>query len=160
MSLPDKNLLLLPILLPAVAGLVVLLFRGRASALNGLWAMLATAANLAVGIYFFGKADDLSIRWASGFDLEFALRLYQFSGFILLAAAGFSFLVALYSLRFMRDRPHLNQYYGYLLISLAMVNGAVLADHLVVLLFFWEGLLATLFGLFAIGRPGAWKTAV
>jgi formate hydrogenlyase subunit 3/multisubunit Na+/H+ antiporter MnhD subunit len=59
----------------------------------------------------------------------------------------------------MRDRPHVNQFYGYLLISQAMVNGAVLADHLVVLLFFWEGLLATLFGMVAIGSKGAFKTA-
>ena len=37
---------------------------------------------------------------------------------------------------------------------LGFVNGAVLADNLVVLLFFWEGLLLTLFGMIAIGRPG------
>ena len=60
----------------------------------------------------------------------------------------------------MRDRPHRNQFYGYLLLSLAMTNGAVLADNLVVLLFFWEGLLLTLFGMIAIGRPDAWKTAL
>ena len=45
------------------------------------------------------------------------------------------------------------------MITLGMVNGAVLADHLIVLLFFWEGLLLTLFGMIAIGSPGAFKTA-
>ena len=60
----------------------------------------------------------------------------------------------------MRDKPYLNQFYSYLLITLAMTNGAVLADNLVLLLFFWEGLLLTLFGMIAIGRPGAYKTAI
>ena len=60
----------------------------------------------------------------------------------------------------MRDKPRLNQFYCYLLVTLAMTNGAVLADNLVLMLFFWEGLLLTLFGLIAIGRPGAYKTAI
>ena len=60
----------------------------------------------------------------------------------------------------MFNRDNKNQFYSYLLISLGLVNGAVLADNLVVLLFFWEGLLLTLFGIIAIGRKDAWKTAV
>ena len=40
-----------------------------------------------------------------------------------------------------------------------MVNGAVLADNLVLMLFFWEGLLGTLFGLIAIGGKESFKTA-
>ena len=97
--------------------------------------------------------------WA-GFGMEFSLRLAHFSGFILLAVAGFSLLVALYSWKFMRDRAHRSQYYAYMLVTLAMTSGAVLADQFVMLLFFWEGLLLTLFGMVAIGRPDAWKTAL
>ncbi len=41
-----------------------------------------------------------------------------------------------------------------------MVNGAVLANNLVVLLFFWEGILATLFAMILLGREGAYKTSV
>ena len=36
---------------------------------------------------------------------------------------------------------------------------ACVNDHLVTMLFFWEGLLGALFGIIAVGRPGAWKTA-
>ena len=60
----------------------------------------------------------------------------------------------------MRDKPYLNQFYSYLLITLAMANGAVLSDNLVLMLFFWEGLMLTMFGMIAIGRPGAYKTAI
>ena len=37
--------------------------------------------------------------------------------------------------------------------------GPFLADNLVLMLFFWEGLLLTLFGLIAIGGKEAFKTA-
>jgi NADH-quinone oxidoreductase subunit L len=60
----------------------------------------------------------------------------------------------------MRNKPHLNQFYCYLLITVAMANGAVLADNLVLMLFFWEGLLLTLFGMIAIGGKEAFKTAI
>jgi NADH-quinone oxidoreductase subunit L len=154
----SPNLLLLAILVPAAAGVLALLMRGRAGAVSGPWALLATAANLGLGIFLFDKQADLNLPWA-GFGLQFVLRLYQFSGFIVLATACFGLLVALYSIRFMAGRANRNQFYGWMLLSLAMVNGAVLANHLVVLLFFWEGLLGTLFAMIAIGRPGAWRTA-
>jgi NADH-quinone oxidoreductase subunit L len=60
----------------------------------------------------------------------------------------------------MRNKPHLNQFYFYLLITVAMTNGAVLADNLVLMFFFWEGLLLTLFGMIAIGGKEAFKTAI
>ncbi len=49
-----------------------------------------------------------------------------------------------------------------MLITLAFVNGAVLADNLILLLVFWEGLLLTLFGMIAIGGRTAAdsKTAI
>jgi NADH-quinone oxidoreductase subunit L len=112
-----------------------------------------------VAVAAFGRSASWVSDWA-GPGVEFALRLDRFSGFIQLAAAGFAAAVALYSLPFMAARPFRRTYYAMLLLSLAMTNGAVLADHLVALLFFWEGLLLTLFGMIAIGRPGAFKTAI
>ena len=151
-------MLWLPILLPLAAGCLVLPLRKGAFRLVEAVTGLATAANLIVAIILFKREAELSVPWA-GYGLSFSLRLYQFSGFILLAAAGFSLLISLYCWKFMRERERLNQFYAYLLITLGMVNGAVLADHLIVLLFFWEGLLLTLFGMIAIGSPGAFKTA-
>jgi NADH-quinone oxidoreductase subunit L len=40
-----------------------------------------------------------------------------------------------------------------------MANGAVLADNLILLLFFWEGLLLTQFGMIAIGGRDAFRAA-
>ena len=151
--------ILLPIAIPFAAGLIVLLIGQRIRGVKEAITLLATAATLGLTITLFGENISLSVPWA-GFGIDFALRLYHFSAFILVAASAFSFLFILYSCSFMRDKPRLNQFYSYLLITLAMTNGAVLADNLVLMLFFWEGLLLTLFGLIAIGRPGAYKTAI
>lgn len=121
--------------------------------------MLATVLNLLLCVRMYGQEALLSLPWG-GYGMLFELRLYHFSSFILAAAAGFGFLVSLYALYFMRNRDMGNQFYAYLLLSLGMVNGAVLANNLVLLLFFWEGLLGTIFGLIAIGHREAFRSAV
>ncbi|MFA6132676.1 MAG: proton-conducting transporter membrane subunit [Phycisphaerae bacterium] len=153
-------MLLLPIVLPFLAGAAALLLGRRAGALGGPLAVVATAINLVVAIVLFRQGGEVTFvaPWAT-LGMEFSLRAYQFSNFIVLAAAGFGLLVSLYCVKFMCDRKHANQFYCYMLISLALVNGAVLANNLIAMLFFWEGLLGALFGIIAIGRPGAWKTA-
>ena len=151
-------LLLLPILIPLAAGVLVLLVRWSSGRAQGALALLATIGSLLTAIYLFNKDLSCSLPWG-GMGMAFALRADRFSAFILLSAAALSLLVTLYSFKFMIGRRYPGQFYCYLLLSLASLNGAVLADHLVVLLFFWEGLLATTFGMIAIGRPGAFKTA-
>ena len=153
------QILLIPILLPLIAGVLVLIAPKALKGAREAVTLLATAANLGLVAILFGKQLDLVLPWA-GFGLEFDLRLYHFSGFILLATAGFGFLIALYSCAFMRAKPFLNQFYSYLLVSIAFVNGAVLANNLVIMLFFWEGLLLTLFGMIAIGGKHAFKSAI
>jgi len=93
--------------------------------------------NLLLCIYLFNNELSFSAPWA-GYGFDFSLRLYHFSGFIMLAAAGFTFLIALYSTVFMSGKNYANQFFSYMLISTAMVNGAVLADNLIVMLFFWK----------------------
>ena len=151
--------ILLPIAIPFAAGISMLLISQRLRGVKEAIALLATAATLGLAITLFKENISFSIPWA-GFGIDFAFRLYHFSAFILAAACAFAFLFVLYSCSFMWDKPRLNQFYCYLLVTLAMTNGAVLADNLVLMLFFWEGLLLTLFGLIAIGREGAYKTAI
>jgi NADH-quinone oxidoreductase subunit L len=154
----NENVLLLPILIPAVVGVLVLLMRKAQSPVRDGLALLATLASAAVSFTLYGREMSLNLPWA-GFGMDFALRLYHFSGFTVAAIGGFGFLVALFAQKFMRGRKHASQFYAYMLFALSMANGAVLADHLVTMLFFWEGLLLVIFGLIAIGGPAAWKTA-
>ena len=156
----NGSMLLLPILIPALVGILCLLIPDRLRYAKEALTILAAAVNLALAISFYGQSINLSFPWAPAWGIDFSFRLYHFSGFILLAAAGFGLAISLYSLSFMKGKKRQRQYYAYLLITLAQVNGAVLADNLAVMLIFWESLLLTLFGFIAIGRDGAMKTAV
>ncbi len=156
------NSLFWPILIPAVAALLVLVVRHAGARI--VIALLGALANLALVYKLFSDvrtsaagALEFTAPWA--FQMDFALRLGNLGAFIILAAAGFGLLVVLYSWQFMKSHPHAGVFSFLLLATLALFNGAVMADHLIVLLFFWEGMLGTLFGMIAIGRPGAWKTA-
>jgi formate hydrogenlyase subunit 3/multisubunit Na+/H+ antiporter MnhD subunit len=146
--------LLLPILVPVVAGVITLLLRQRGEhwklSPRNLVALAATAFTLIFAAVVYNHDKTLALPWA-GFGMEFLLRLYHFSSFILLAAAAFSLLIVPYNWSFLRGSKHPNQFYAYLLITLGFLNGAVLADNLVLLLFFWEGLLGTTFGMIALG---------
>ena len=51
----------------------------------------------------------------------------------------------------MAGDPRIREYYGYLFLTAAMAAGAVLANNFVPLVFFWEGLLITLYALITIG---------
>jgi formate hydrogenlyase subunit 3/multisubunit Na+/H+ antiporter MnhD subunit len=156
----NPEVLLLPISIPAALGLACLLVPDGAKRVKESLAILATLANLLLALLLFGKEMRLSYPWAPDWGIDFSFRLYRFSGFIVLAAAGFGLAIALYSWSFMQGKKRLRQYYAYLLLTLAQVNGAVLADNLAVMLIFWESLLLTLYGMIAIGREGSVKTAI
>lgn len=153
-----ESMLIYAILIP-LAGALLMPVLGRVRGLREALLLLVTAANLWLAISLFGKQAEIAIPWCGPY-LSLCLRLYHFSGFILLAIAGFGILIGLYSAVFLFNHRHATQFYFYMLISLALANGVALADHLIVLLFFWEGLLITLFGMIAIGSQDAWKTAV
>jgi NADH-quinone oxidoreductase subunit L len=77
----------------------------------------------------------------------------------MLFTASLSFLITLYSVVFMANRPYKNQFFAYFLLTISFANGVVLANNLLILLFFWEGLLLTLFAMIFIGSKNAYKTA-
>lgn len=152
------NILLLPIAIPLIAGIAVLLIPRRLRLFPEAVSLIATLLNLAVVIILFRSNLKLSLPWA-GYGLQFTLRLYNFSAFILLAISAFGFLLTLYSTVFMRAKPALKQFYAYFLLTVSFASGAVLADNLGIMLFFLEGSLLTLFGLIAIGKKEAFRTA-
>ncbi|HEX8924421.1 MAG TPA: proton-conducting transporter membrane subunit, partial [Terriglobales bacterium] len=141
----------------AVLALLPAITRGQRERIS----LAATLVNLILAIGLFHHEAWLTLPWAGGgFGFAFALRLYHFSGFILLATAGFSFLISLYCAAFMAGKRMAGQFHSYFLLTLAFANGAALADNLLLFLFFWEGMALTLFGLIIIGHPGAFKTAI
>jgi len=153
-----NNILLLPILIPIIAAILVFLIADRIRFAKEAISLFAVLANLVIVIKLFGCNINYSVPWA-GFGMECTLRNYHFSSFITSAIAVFGVLITLYSCAFLRKKGYAKQFFTYLLISIAFSSGAVLADNLIILLFFWEGLLITLFGMIAIGNPQAYRTA-
>jgi len=153
------NLLLSFLLIPAFAAVLIFALPKKGM-LREVFSILIAAVNLVIALMLFGKDASLTLPWAGGWGFSFSLKMYHYSSFIATAAAGFGFLIALYSLHFMKGREKISQFYAYFLLTLAQVNGVLLADNLILMLFFWEGLLLTLFGFIVIGGEESFKTAV
>lgn len=77
--------------------------------------------------------------------------LDRLNGFVVIAIAFFFVLTVIYSLKFMKGRPRLLQYYFYIILTAAAAIGAVLANNLVVLLACWGFLGLTLYLLINFG---------
>lgn len=147
--------ILLLIIFPLMAGLFGLIFpRGW----RGPLAVTAGLVNCILAVCLFKNESTFVFPWA-GFGMDFSLRFYHFSGFIILAASFFGLLISLYALNFLKGKDSEKLFFTYLLISISFVNGAVLANNLVVLLFFWEALLLTQYGMIVSGGRQAFKTA-
>ncbi len=152
--------LLIPILLPFLLALFSFLLPKGVKWLREVVSVLGAAFFVYIAVAFFGQKETFfTVAWM-GHGIDFELRLYQFSQFILIAISGFTFLITLYSTVKMAGNPRIREYYGYLFLTAAMSAGAVLANNLVPLLFFWEGLLITLYALITIGGKGSHRTAV
>jgi NADH-quinone oxidoreductase subunit L len=155
------KMLLLPILLPALLAVVLLLLPRALRLLRDVLAVAGAAVLLYYGFVFFSLKDlRFAVPWL-GPGIDFDLRLYHFSSFILLALAGFLLLITVYATAKMKDAPRSREFMAYVFLTAAFANGAVLANNFVPLVFFWEGLLVTLYGLITIGgRPTSGRTAV
>ncbi|HWR23170.1 MAG TPA: proton-conducting transporter membrane subunit [Feifaniaceae bacterium] len=154
-----NNILLFLILAPAAFAALLLLLPQKVKRAKEILLVGAALINLGLMLRAYGNEIAVDLPWG-GFGMEFSLRLYPFSGFILLAAAIIALLVALYSAAFLRDKPCARRFYAFFLLTVALVNGAVLSNNLVLLLFFWEGILCTMFAMLLNNQPGGFKTAV
>ncbi len=152
------QLILVSIVLPPALAVLLLLVPDRFRTLRESIAIIATFANLGLAISTFGQSVESSFPWL-GTHIEFSLRIYHTASFIATAAAGFGLLVTLFSLPFMRKHKAHAGHYALMLISLGLANGVIFSNNLLLLLFFWEGLLGTTYGMIAIGNNSAFKTA-
>ena len=163
------NEMLWPILIPALAGLVVMILPAGLHKLRNAVALIAAVLTCALAAMLFSKEGSprCVLPWlqiTQTFNFEIALRVDALSRFIVLAANVFGVVVVLYSLSYMKGRKRLREYYAYLMWTVAAANVALLADNLLLLLIAWEVLTVLLFLLITIGggaaREGAGKTFV
>jgi NADH:ubiquinone oxidoreductase subunit 5 (subunit L)/multisubunit Na+/H+ antiporter MnhA subunit len=158
----NAQTLLIFLAVPFLAAALMPLIAKAAKRLQGLLLLVATAAELTLAALLFGKSIHFVQPWLSWgpYTVDFSLRLDSFSSFIILAASAFAFLIAVYSAVFMKGHGSSRSFFAYMLLTLGLINGAVLANNLVLMLFFWEGLLVTLFTMILTGGVKASATAL
>jgi formate hydrogenlyase subunit 3/multisubunit Na+/H+ antiporter MnhD subunit len=136
------QILLYPIAIPFAAAVICILLPKRASMIREGVALLTTSVTVAISGYIFIQPDlRFTVAWlAFGPTLAVAFDLLStfFSRLILVAIAIFALLLVLYSIKFMQGHARHGEYFAYLLAALGAAAGSVLANNLIVLLFFWE----------------------
>jgi len=143
-----KSPLLLAIEIPFIFGLVSFLLPTKSKRLPSFIALLISTLEFLLCLAVF-RAKPISLN-LFGENLFWVDNL---SGFIILFIGLFSFLIILYSLKFINE--HLNKYYAYILWTIAAAIGAVAADNLILLSAFWGMLGITLYLLIAMGGADA-----
>ncbi len=153
------NNLFMPIIVPLIAGAVILIIP---KALKGIRETVALAGTVIAAVYsgaiFFGGKEIVgSWIWftLSGFSFSADMRADTLSSFILFAASVFAALVVIYSFGFMKGKDRLGEYYGYICLTAAGAAAAILADNLIFFLIGWEIVSLLLFFLITIGGGGA-----
>lgn len=148
---------LLVIILPLATGLLAYAIHRLRNEL----CFIGAAATLYYAVRLFMQSRSGTIEYVLGRvgSVPLMLRLDSFSGFMLLATAAFAVLILVYSYPYMRGWGRARAYFLYLLFALAGANGILLSANLVVLVFFWGGLLAVTYGLLLCGRDGSGEVA-
>jgi formate hydrogenlyase subunit 3/multisubunit Na+/H+ antiporter MnhD subunit len=148
-----------PIIRPLIGAIIVLFIPKRFEKLRNAVSLFFTFFTLVAVASIFNKDIHLTLPLiGNGIDASF--RNYNFSSFITAAASSFALLVAIYMTVFLKGKEYAKAFTFFMLLTLAFVNGAVLSDNLVLMMFFWEGLLCSLFGMIYIGGKDSYRTAI
>lgn len=150
--------ILIPIVVPAVAGGLCLLVPRRVKFVREALALLALAWTFYVGTQLF-HAWPLSYTkdWMTmgNLSIQFDLFLGQFQAFVILFVTLIGLGVGLYSLKWVDSEIDGRRYYAFMLWTIAASCGAAMSNSLLVLLMFWEVLTAILFVYVNIGKNKA-----
>jgi len=147
----SSNILLYPILLPLLAGAICFLLSKKW--MKEVLSLVVMLVTFILAIVIFRSEELILARaWLPVLGgIDFSLRSYHFSSFILIFLALFGVLISLYSVKFMRGKKRLREYYAYLLWTIAASSGAILASNLIVFLLFWGVLGLLLYALLSLG---------
>ena len=147
--------LLVPIVVPAIAGGLCLLIPRRVKAVREVLTLAGLMWAFVAALQLFGQWPlSFTKDWVVFGDLsiQFDLLLNHFSAFIIVFVVLFGLAIALYSMSWLSKEHDGRRYYTLLLWTVAASVGAVLSNNLLLLLIFWEALTAILFFYVNMGR--------
>jgi formate hydrogenlyase subunit 3/multisubunit Na+/H+ antiporter MnhD subunit len=146
--------LLTIVFVPLAVGFVLLFLPNKLKAVFQKLTLVIAALTFVLSIWIFaGRPEDFSLRvfQIGDFRLEMLLTATALGSFMLLFAAGFGLLIAIYSLKAVGDTGSSNLYFGSLLMTIGGSAGILLSGHLLFLLIFWEIVTASLYLLITTG---------
>ena len=147
--------ILVPIVVPAIAGALCLLIPRRVKAVREILTLAGLLWAFVAALQLFGQWPLSFTRdWVVLGDLsvQFDLLLSHFNAFVIVFVALFGLAVALYSMSWLSKNHDGRRYYSLLLWTVAASVGAALSNSLLLLLIFWEALTAILFLFANTGR--------
>ncbi len=139
--------LLYIILLPILAGIVLYFVPDRYAAAKGLFSAAIGVVVMVFAVVVFLSPDrlaDLLLPIAAGESL-FQLQIDPLSKLVLGFSAFFALLILLYSIAYVSKEKMPPHYYSHFLITMGSAAGAILADNLLLFIFFWGVLGFTLY---------------
>jgi len=152
----DNPMLIWMLLVPAIAGLIVLFWPRRGTWLVHLITLAVAVWLLVAAIRLFGNAGD-AWKWhwmdIGPVTIAMDLLLTRFSAVIVLFITAFGVLMTLYSMGY--TTTAIGKHNCYLLWTLAAAIGAALANNLIILLICWEIVTLMLFLLINLGGSKA-----
>ena len=153
------DLLVRPIVIPAIAGGLCFLLGKRARRVVIALAIVAAVVTFIASVSLWGKVGhEASLPWAlklGDFEIAAQLKLTHFGSFLSLFIGLFGLIMVLYSVEFMGKFEDKGKYYAYVLWTVSGSLGAVLANNLIFFLVMWEIVTVMLFLLVNMGREKA-----
>lgn len=150
------------ILLPILAGIVLFLLPERLKAIKALFALIVSIIVLYLGFVVYAY-DPQTLQMALGAESLYEgsllkdilagagqhtmLHLDPLSQLITLFTGIFAVVIAIYSSRAIHRKKEIYHFYSFFLITLGCAIGAVLADSMLLFIFFWGILGFTLYKL-------------
>ena len=152
------SLLLLPILIPLVAGVLSFLIRRLRNE-------IAIAGSLitfyfALRIFILSRYGILVHNYASIGPVNIGLHVDGLSAFVLLASAFLGLMAIIFSRRVMRESPGVGAYYLFIMFTISCAHGVFMASDMLIVVFFWGFLAATLYGMLFLSKKDSAAVAM
>ncbi len=136
-----ETIALLTILVPVVGSFTIPLAALVSRSARSLWAVLVSAATTVLPLTLIPFAlggGDLVIRKPLVMGLDFILVLDPLSIFMACVSSFIGCLIVVYSIGYIHNEEHQNEYYLMVLLFIGSMMGLVFSANLIFLYLFWE----------------------
>jgi formate hydrogenlyase subunit 3/multisubunit Na+/H+ antiporter MnhD subunit len=143
-----QNLIIIPILLPLISAILILLTREKTKYLKefiGISVTLISLLSAITALKYVNSESDIIIKLQGiGILSSLQFKIDQLSAFLLTGVSLFSFLISMYGIS-VKNKGESKIFYFLLLLTQSQAAGAVTSDNLILMLFFWESMIITLY---------------